>query len=300
MKFSRLLFLFPVLLMACSSGSSLDKLRADILAVYDTVDGDFAVGFKDLSTGDTLFLQGDSSYHAASTMKTPVMVEVFRQAAAGKFSLRDSVVLRNEFRSIVDGSLYSLDPEDDSDTVTYDHLGKKRTIYDLMYDMIIVSSNFATNLVIDIVGAKQVEAMLREVGTRNIHVLRGVEDTKAFQAGLNNTTTARDQVILYEQIANSTIADSASCAEMMKVLLDQRFTDILPARLPSDVRVAHKSGSITGVQHDGGIIMLPDGRRYILILLSDHLTDAGKGIEAMAKVSEVVYQHVSSTRAPQQ
>ena len=300
MKFSRLLFLFPVLLMACSSGSSLDKLRADILAVYDTVDGDFAVGFKDLSTGDTLFIQGDSSYHAASTMKTPVMVEVFRQAAAGKFSLRDSVVLRNEFRSIVDGSLYSLDPEDDSDTVTYDHLGEKRTIYDLMYDMIIVSSNFATNLVIDIVGAKQVEAMLREVGTRNIHVLRGVEDTKAFQAGLNNTTTARDQVILYEQIANSTIADSASCAEMMKVLLDQRFTDILPARLPSDVRVAHKSGSITGVQHDGGIIMLPDGRRYILILLSDHLTDAGKGIEAMAKVSEVVYQHVSSTRAPQQ
>jgi beta-lactamase class A len=229
-----------------------------------------------------------------------VMVEVFRQAVAGKFSLHDSVVLRNEFRSIVDGSPYSLNPLDDSDTVTYDHLGEKRTIYDLMYDMIIVSSNFATNLVIDLVGANNVEAMLREIGTRNIHVLRGVEDTKAFKAGLNNTTTARDQVILYEQIANSTIADSASCAEMMKVLLDQRFTDILPARLPSDVRVAHKSGSITGVQHDGGIIMLPDGRRYILILLSDHLTDAGKGIEAMAKVSEVVYQHVSATRAPQQ
>jgi beta-lactamase class A len=83
MKISRLLFLLPVLLMACSSRPSLDQLREDILAVYDTVDGDFAVGFKDLSTGDTLFIQGDSSYHAASTMKTPVMVEVYRQAAAG-------------------------------------------------------------------------------------------------------------------------------------------------------------------------------------------------------------------------
>ncbi|MFM7327404.1 MAG: serine hydrolase [Bacteroidota bacterium] len=270
----------------------MSKLREEILAIYDTVDGDFAVGFKDLTTGDTLFIHGDSSYHAASTMKTPVMVEVFRQAAAGKFRLTDSVELRNEFHSIVDGSPYSLNAVDDSDTVTYKHLGEQRTIYDLMVDMIIVSSNFATNLVIDIVGAQHVEAMLRQIGTKNIHVLRGVEDTKAFRAGLNNTTTARDQVILYEQIASNTIADSASCAAMMKVLLDQRFTDILPERLPADVRVAHKSGSITGVQHDGGIILLPDGRRYILILLSDHLTDAGKGIEGMAKVSEVVYQFV--------
>ena len=291
---SRLVFLLPVLLMACSRGPYLNQLREDILAVYDTVDGDFAVGFRDLSTGDTLFIQGDSSYHAASTMKTPVMVEAFRQAAAGKFKMTDSIVLRNEFRSIVDSSLFSLNAADDSDTITYHHLGEKRAIYDLIYDMIIVSSNFATNLVIDIVGAKQVEAMLREIGTKNIHVLRGVEDTKAFRAGLNNTTTARDQVILYEQIANNTIADSVACAEMMKILLDQRFTDILPARLPAGVRVAHKSGSISGVQHDGGIIILPDGRRYILILLSDHLTDAGKGIAAMAKVSELVYNFVTA------
>ena len=296
MKYSRLLAVLPVIFLACSSRQPIEKLRAEILAVYDTVDGDFAVGFKDLSTGDTLFIQGDSSYHAASTMKTPVMVEVFRQAAAGTFSLSDSIVLRNEFRSIVDGSVYSLNPSDDSDTVTYDHIGEKRTVYDLMYDMIIVSSNFATNLVIDLIGATNVEAMLRQIGTRNIHVLRGVEDTKAFRAGMNNTTTARDQVILYEQLANNTIADSASCAAMLKVLLDQRFIDILPARLPAEVRVAHKSGSITGVQHDGGIIMLPDGRRYILILLSDHLTDAGKGIEAMAKVSEVVYRFVSGPK----
>ena len=296
MKYSRLLAVLPVIFLACSSHQPIEKLRTEILAVYDTVDGDFAVGFKDLSTGDTLFIQGDSSYHAASTMKTPVMVEVFRQAAAGTFSLSDSIVLRNEFRSIVDGSVYSLNPSDDSDTVTYDHIGEKRTVYDLMYDMIIVSSNFATNLVIDLIGATNVEAMLRQIGTRNIHVLRGVEDTKAFRAGMNNTTTARDQVILYEQLANNTIADSASCAAMLKVLLDQRFIDILPARLPAEVRVAHKSGSITGVQHDGGIILLPDGRRYILILLSDHLTDAGKGIEAMAKVSEVVYRFVSGPK----
>ena len=300
MKYSRLLAVLPVIFLACSSRQPIEKLRTEILAVYDTVDGDFAVGFKDLSTGDTLFIQGDSSYHAASTMKTPVMVEVFRQAAAGTFSLSDSIVLRNEFRSIVDGSVYSLNPSDDSDTVTYDHIGEKRTVYDLMYDMIIVSSNFATNLVIDLIGATNVEAMLRQIGTRNIHVLRGVEDTKAFRAGMNNTTTARDQVILYEQLANNTIADSASCAAMLKVLLDQRFIDILPARLPAEVRVAHKSGSITGVQHDGGIILLPDGRRYILILLSDHLTDAGKGIEAMARVSELVYNHMNSIGAPQQ
>lgn len=277
-------------IISCSGDPTLEsKIRKELAKT----EGRFAVAFKDLSTGDTLFINADSVFHAASTMKTPVMAELFRQAAGGKFSLTDSIVIKNEFKSIVDGSPYALSRDSDSDTLIYDRVGKKETIMNLMTDMIIVSSNLATNILIDLVGAKKVDSLLLNIGAPNMHVLRGVEDTKAFEAGLNNTTSARGQLLLYELIATSKLVDEKSSSEMIRVLSDQRFGEIIPARLPKDVIVAHKTGSITGVQHDGGIVLLPDGRKYILVLLSSKLKDHEMGIETMARVSELIYQHVT-------
>jgi beta-lactamase class A len=160
-----------------------------------------------------------------------------------------------------------------------------------MYDMIIVSSNMATNLIIDLVGARNVESLMQEHGLTGLHVLRGVEDKKAYRAGLSNTTEARDQLRLYEMIENHTLADSASSAAMINTLLDQKFRDILPAQLPEEIKIAHKSGSIAGLAHDGGIIFLPDGRRYVLILLSDELEDEAAGVNAMATISKLIYDY---------
>lgn len=278
-------------IISCSDGDG--ALESKVREELAKTEGRFAVAFKDLSTGDTLFINADSVFHAASTMKTPVMAELFRQAAESKFSLTDSIVIKNEFKSIVDGSPYSLSRDSDSDTLIYERVGKKETIMNLMTDMIIVSSNLATNILIDLVGAKKVDSLLLSIGARNMHVLRGVEDTKAFEAGLNNTTSARGQLLLYELIATSKLVDEKSSSEMIRVLSDQRFGEIIPARLPKDVIIAHKTGSITGVQHDGGIVLLPDGRKYILVLLSSKLIDREKGIETMARVSELIYQHVT-------
>jgi beta-lactamase class A len=161
-----------------------------------------------------------------------------------------------------------------------------------MYDMIIVSSNLATNLIIELVDAKNVTQTLREIGAKDIQVLRGVEDTKAFQAGMNNQVTAYDLMLLFEKIDNEELVNAEASMAMMDILLDQRFNDIIPAKLPEEVKVAHKTGSITGVQHDSGIVFLPDGRKYILVLLSKELTDADAGIEALASVSEMIYHYV--------
>src|SRR5678816_4908789 len=117
-------------------------------------------------------------------------MEVYKQAAEGKFSLSDSLIVKNEFKSIVDGSLFSLDSTDDSETELYKHIGEKRTISYLLYQMIIVSSNFSTNLIIELVDAKNVSATMQQLGAKDIHVLRGVEDGKAFAKGMNNTITA--------------------------------------------------------------------------------------------------------------
>ena len=106
-----------------------------------------AVAVWDQDTGVVLEIEGLRSFHAASTMKVPVMIEVYRQAALGRFSLDDSLLVENAFRSIVDGSVYSI--EDDSDDAIYERLGQKMSIRDLVYQMITVSSNLATNLIID-------------------------------------------------------------------------------------------------------------------------------------------------------
>lgn len=268
-------------------------LKTGIQTELSKQKGIFAVAFKDLSTGRELFINESEVFHAASTMKTPVLVEVYRQAAEGKFSLSDSITLKNEFKSIADGSTFSLDSADDSEKELYRHIGEKRTIRDLVYEMIIVSSNLATNMIIELVNAKNVTQTMHNLGARDILVLRGVEDGKAFAKGLNNTTTARDQLIIFEKIAKGEAVNAKASEEMISILLDQRFNEIIPAGLPANVKVAHKTGDITGVHHDAGIILLPGGKKYVLVLLSKNVEDEKAAIAAMSKVSAMIYDYVN-------
>lgn len=268
---------------------TVESLKTAIEAKLKTVEGEFAVAFKDLQTSKTLFINEKENFHAASTMKTPVMIEVFKQAKAGKFNLTDSVLVKNEFKSIVDGSLYSMNIADDSGDGMYKQIGKKMTIYDLTYQMIIVSSNLATNILIDLVDAKNANESMRKIGAKDIQVLRGVEDQKAFDKGLNNSVTAYDLMLIFEKIAQNKVIGKKACEEMRKILFDQNFNEIIPEKLPKNVKVAHKTGSITGVQHDSGIVYLPDGRKYVLVLLSKKLKNADAGVKVLAEVSEMIY-----------
>lgn len=280
---------------SCTQKRSTDELRQQISEVLSEQPGKFAVAFKDLSTGDEIFINEHELFHAASTMKTPVMVEVYKQAAEGKFSLKDSMLIKNEFISIFDGSTFSISPEVDSDTLLYKEIGKKRTIYSLMYDMIIVSSNLATNLIIELVDAKNVTNTLRSIGANDIQVLRGVEDTKAFEAGMNNQVTAYDLMLLFEKIDKEELVNAEASMAMMDVLLNQQFNDIIPAQLPKDVKVAHKTGWISGVHHDSGIVYLPDGRKYVLVLLSKDLKKEDEAVKTMATVSKMIYDFITAT-----
>lgn len=253
--------------------------------------GAFAVAFKDAQTGEQLLIHERERFHAASTMKTPVMIEVFRQVAEGKFKLNDSILIKNEFKSIVDGSPYSLNSTDDSELTLYGLVGKKVRIYEVMYLMITASSNLATNLIIEWVDAAKVTRTMRSLGAMDIEVLRGVEDSKAFAKGLNNTVTAFDLMIIYDQLAKRKIIGKTPCDQMTAILRDQKSSSIIPALLPADVLVAHKTGWIRGVQHDSGFVILPDGRRYTLVILSKNLTDEPTAVQAMARISRLVYDY---------
>ena len=271
----------------------MQTLQSEIGMELSGKKGIYAVAFKDLQSGKTLYVNERMIFHAASTMKTPVMIEVYRQAAEGKFSLKDSIELKNEFKSIVDGSVYSLDPGDDSEQELYKHIGERRSVDSLLYQMIIVSSNLATNLIIDKIGAANVNEYMRQLGAKDIQVLRGVEDNKAYAKGLNNTTTAYDLAVIFEKIAKGKAVNAGASESMIRILLDQKFNEIIPARLPADVKVAHKTGSITRVHHDSGIVTLPDGRKYVLVLLSKDWDSENEAITTMANVSFRIYQYVT-------
>jgi beta-lactamase class A len=293
-KLSLVLVASFALLFSCQSKK--DKLEGAIETILSRQEGNFAVAFRDLATGEELLVNEHESFHAASTMKTPVMIEVYKQAAEGKFLLTDSIVIKNEFKSIVDGSPYGLTKADDSEPEIYKKLGQKSSIMDLMYGMITASSNLATNILIELVDAKKVTQTMRDFGAKDIQILRGVEDQKAYDNGLSNSVTAYDLMLIFEKIAKGEAVDKKSSQAMIDILLDQKFNDIIPAKLPKDVRVSHKTGWIKGLHHDSGIVFLPSGKSYILILLSKNLNDEAKGIDAMADVSKLIYEYEEVTR----
>ncbi|GAB3778715.1 hypothetical protein GCM10028818_28170 [Spirosoma horti] len=271
---------------------TIPQLREQVARELSKQPGIFAVAFKDLATGKELLIREREVFHAASTMKTPVMIEVYKQAAQHKLALSDSITIKTEFKSIVDGSTYSLHATEDSDTNIYKEAGTKRTLEALVYDMIIVSSNLATNLVIERVGAQNVTQTMRELGAKDIQVRRGVEDNKAFAQGLNNTLTAYDLMVIFEKIATGKAVNAQASNAMIKTLLDQKFNDAIPGKLPKEVKVAHKTGAIAGIRHDSGIVFLPDGRKYVLVLLSKDIKDDKATIATMATVSEMIYTYV--------
>lgn len=294
-KFRTLLTLiltFPLITVYGQQPATMKDLREMILQKFRGHEGTFACAFRVAGDSSGLFINADTVFHAASTMKVPVMIEVFNQAERGVFNLNDSILLKNEFRSIVDGSVFQLSESDDGDTDLYQRVGSRMSIYDLTWRMITRSSNFATNLLIQLVGAGNVMNTLRLAGADKTLVLRGVEDQKAFDAGLNNVTTARDLLTLFMRIAEMKMVSPRASGEMVKILEGQEFNSIIPALLPSGVKIAHKTGNITGVEHDGGIIYLPDGRKYILVLLSKNLTDRDGAVKMMSEVSRMVYDFV--------
>ncbi|HSO73727.1 MAG TPA: serine hydrolase [Blastocatellia bacterium] len=251
-----------------------------------------AVAFHDLDTRAEMLINPDKNFHAASTMKVPVMMEIYRQAEAGRFALEDLVPIRNDFTSIVDGSHYSLSPDDDSDLTLYKRVGQTAPVRELLHLMITVSSNLATNILIERVGAANVGALMREYGANNMRVLRGVEDGKAFERGMNNSATARDLMILLRRIAEGRAVSQKASDEMLKVLLDQRSVEGIPSGLPAEARVAHKTGSITKLYHDAGIVYLSKRKPYVLVVLTRGLEDEKRAHKLAADISREVYESI--------
>jgi beta-lactamase class A len=285
-------FLALLLVAAQSSDSGLAaRISARIAAAPASGVG---VYFRDLTTRDSVLVDARRRFHAASTMKVPVMIQLFRDRDAHRLSLDDSIAVTNTFKSIVDSSPYQLDKTADSDSTLYLRVGGKASIHELVELMETVSSNLATNILITRLGAPRANATAHELGADSILVLRGVEDGKAYRAGRNNTTTARDLGVLMAAIAQDRAASPAACREMLEILGRQHFKEGIPAGLPESVRVYHKTGWVGKVvYHDAAIVELPGGRRYVLVVLTGGIEKDEDAYKVVSDISQLIYEEIA-------
>lgn len=248
---------------------------------------DVAVALTSLDGRSSWYTRADEPFHAASTMKVPVLIELYHQAHQGRLRLDDTLVIRNEFRSLADGSPYTLDPSDDSEATLYGAAGSTRTVAELCELMITVSSNLATNLLIERLGVDNIQQGVHTLRADGMMVRRGVEDPQAFRQGLNNTTTARALAQLMLAIARGEAVDPAASHAMSAILERQTFNAGIPAGVPAGTRVAHKTGEITRIQHDAAIVYAP--RPFVLVILTRGIDDPKQSSALIATITRELY-----------
>jgi beta-lactamase class A len=274
-----------------ASGQSLtidQKTRANIEERIRKSGADVAIAFRTLDSHIAYAVHDEESFHAASTMKIPVMIELFHQARQARLKLDDPLLVKNQFHSLADGSIYTLDPGDDSEAELYKAAGQTRSLSQLSELMITASSNLATNLLIEKLGVDNIRATVHSLHADGMNVLRGVEDQKAFLKGLNNTTTARGLQQLMEAIAHGQAVDQESSRQMIEILERQKFNEGIPAGLPPGTRVAHKTGEITQIHHDAAIVFAP--KSFVLVILVRGLAETKDSAALMADITRQLYQ----------
>lgn len=259
---------------------------------------DCRIGFvlRDLQSSARVGWRDREIFHPASTMKIAVMIETFRQAAEGHFDMQDTIVANPQFESMIDGELYTTEAR----ALLSERIGQPVPIITLVEQMMVVSDNLATNLLITLCDSRKITATMRTAGAVDGYVVRCLQDEQAYRAGISNRLSPADleAMLVYIETAEGEFPDATSRAEMKRILLAQEFTDKIPRYLPEGVRVGHKTGSITAVHHDAGIVYTEDGK-YVLVILTEGIADQKVSSEMIARLSLMSYNEWTAlSRSP--
>jgi beta-lactamase class A len=260
--------------------------------LIDESGAEVGVVIRSLDGAAEVLIRPDVAFHAASTFKIAIMIELFRQSEEGRLAVDHPLPVRNEFRSIVDGTPYRLDVNDDSDKEVYGHVGGMMPARQLCEAMIVSSSNLATNILIEKLGVERIQDTVDALGAGGMRVLRGVEDGAAFARGLNNTTSARALMVLLTKIARGDAVSRAASRSMVEILSRQRFRDGIPARLPAGTVVAHKTGDVTAIHHDAGIVFGP--RPFVIVVLVRGVPERSVSGPLIARIARAAWDALSN------
>jgi beta-lactamase class A len=237
-------------------------------------------------------LNSDRWFHAASTIKVPVLLGVFDAIDQGRFKPFSRVHVRNRFLSIVDGQPFRVQSSRDANAEVHAALGKTMMIRELAEHMIVTSSNLATNLLLDIVGVEHIRETLERLNLRGIDLRRGVEDEAAWEANINNRITADGLAAALRIIEERRAISEHASDQMLEILHKQRFRSGIPAGLPEEARVANKTGEMSTVAHDGGIVYIEGRKPYVVVILTEWQDGGDRRQATIARISRAIYEYM--------
>jgi beta-lactamase class A len=248
-----------------------------------------AVAIADLETGAEFHYHADRWFHAASTIKVAILVGVFGAIFRGELLPQSRVHVRNRFLSAHDGSPYRVRLDRDANPDVHREVGRTLRVSELAEAMITTSSNLATNLLLDLVGLDVLQRTIDSFGLEGIDLRRGVEDEKAFENGITNRVTANGLVGLLRVIGEERAFSPALSRRMLDILHGQQFKSGIPAGLPRGAKVAHKTGEISTIAHDAGLVYLPGRKPYALAVLTEWEPSATGRSATIAAASYLAY-----------
>ncbi|MDK2882407.1 MAG: beta-lactamase class [Bacillota bacterium] len=248
----------------------------EILSVLGQLAGSVAVYLEDMTAQELFTVNPERTFPAASTIKIPLLAAVLESAETGKLDLNEATAIAHANRVGGAGVLSELSPN------------LRPTVRDLATLMIIQSDNTAANQLIDLVGMETVNALCRKLGLKHTVLQRKMMDFEAARAGRDNFTSAADLGRLLKLLLEGKVVSSAASALIIDLMKRQQHRNKLPAYLPADILIAHKTGDLPNLEHDAGIFFLPK-RTYTLVVLTDRLPSNRAGIETIARISEIVF-----------
>ncbi|HKQ06916.1 MAG TPA: serine hydrolase [Blastocatellia bacterium] len=255
-----------------------------------------AAAYYDYDTDTAWSFRGDSWFHAASTIKVAVLAALFAAVEEGRLALDARVHIRNRFLSAVDGEPYRVEARRDANSEVHAFMGKTLRTGELAHHMIVSSSNLATNLLVDLIGADWAQQALASLDIHGIELRRGVEDEKAYERGINNRITANGLIRLFRLMHEERLCSPDASRAMLDILHQQAFNSGIPAGLPGEIReharIAHKTGEISTIAHDAGLVFLPRRQPYAIAILTEWASDRNGQQETVASISRAVYEHL--------
>jgi beta-lactamase class A len=232
--------------------------------------------------GERFSYRGDERFVAASTVKIPLMVEIYRQIDAGRRSLDDVYVLRDAAKAPGSGVLLHL------------HDGISLTLADLIYLMISISDNTATNILIDMADMEQVNKTIASLGMTGSTLGRKMLGRPAQGAERENWATPLDYARAVQSILDGSAASAASCARMTEMLTKQQNARRIARYLPEGVRWGSKTGSVRGVTNDAGFITTDTGTLIVSVFCAD-LADQHTGEQVIGDISRAAMRATDLT-----
>jgi beta-lactamase class A len=250
-------------------------LSHDVRTAARHVPAAIGLDVLDLNTGYHTGFNAAKSMPAASTIKVPVMVEVFEDLEAGLFDLNRRVTLEPG------------DRDDGSGDLAYGAIGETFSVSELLAKMIDVSDNTATNMLIRLVGRRNINRRMADLGLEHTH-LTGDVRTDAWSIRQALRTSPADLVHLLMMMARGELVDEWSSNEMIALLKADRINTLLPEPLPDDVAVAHKTGSLFDTLNDAGIVYAGDAP-YVIAVMTTALPSQDLGRTFIRHISRMAY-----------